>query len=126
MELVRGGKAQLVTDDNKEEYLRKMVKYHTIGRMGLAAKVVREGLDAVVSPMVVDLFSEQDLCVLLQGTSRIDVADWESHTEYNNCGKARPHYWLALASYSGDGCSGTSPATFLLYGKLSPARRRVR
>ena len=87
MELVRGGKAQLVTDDNKEEYLRKMVKYHTIGRMGLAAKVVQEGLDAVVSPMVVDLFSEQDLCVLLQGTSRIDVADWESHTEYNNCGK---------------------------------------
>ena len=87
VELVSGGKTRLVTDANKEEYLRRMVRHHTVGRMGLAAKVVRQGLEAVVNPLVVDLFSEQDLCVLLQGSSTINVADWENHTEYNSCGK---------------------------------------
>ena len=85
VELVSGGKTRLVTDANKEEYLRRMVRHHTVGRMGLAAKVVRQGLEAVVNPLVVDLFSEQDLCVLLQGSSTINVADWENHTEYNSC-----------------------------------------
>lgn len=87
IELGKGGTTKLVTDGNKEEYLRRLVKHHTAGRFGLAAKVVRQGLDAVVSPLVVDLFSEQDMCVLLQGSSTIDVADWEKHTEYNSCGK---------------------------------------
>ena len=100
VELVSGGKTRLVTDANKEEYLRRMVRHHTVGRMGLAAKVVRQGLEAVVNPLVVDLFSEQDLCVLLQNLPSM----WPIGRIIQSiiAVAARPHHRLAMALDKGN------------------------
>ena len=75
----------LVTDTNKTEYLRLLVKHHTSGRMGAQAKVVRRGICSIIEPELLKLFTERDLYVCLQGSGAISVDDWKAHTTYQNC-----------------------------------------
>jgi HECT-domain (ubiquitin-transferase) len=83
-ELKRGGARIDVDEDNKDEYLERMV-YHCINkRMDKQAALMREGLTMVVPPTCLSLFSASELSLLVSGSAAIDVVDWRQHTVYNN------------------------------------------
>ena len=49
----------LVTDSNKAEYLSLMVRHCTVGRFGVQARAVREGLLSVLPAACLELFNSR-------------------------------------------------------------------
>ena len=57
----------LVTDDNKSEYLSLMVKHCTVGRFGVQARAVREGLLSVLPAPCLELFNSRYVRTYVHG-----------------------------------------------------------
>ncbi|RMX67786.1 hypothetical protein DD238_000466 [Peronospora effusa] len=80
-ELKPSGKDILVTDANKEEYLRLLLKHKMFGGVGEQLEALLQGLYDVLPRTLLVVFDYQELELLLCGVPSIDVADWESHTD---------------------------------------------
>eukprot|EP00636_Phaeomonas_parva_P016978 CAMPEP_0118888524 /NCGR_PEP_ID=MMETSP1163-20130328/25764_1 /TAXON_ID=124430 /ORGANISM="Phaeomonas parva, Strain CCMP2877" /LENGTH=1412 /DNA_ID=CAMNT_0006827091 /DNA_START=261 /DNA_END=4500 /DNA_ORIENTATION=- len=88
IELVPGGRAIAVTDDNKGDYVRRMFEYKMLHSIEGPLNEFLRGLYEVVPLGLLSVFDFQELELLFSGLQDIDVADWKAHTIYE--GELRP------------------------------------
>ena len=85
VELIPGGSQILVTEENKENYVRMMADWRLSRPDGTEKRTAAflEGFKEVVPFEWLDGFDERELELMLCGTPDIDVDDWERHTIYS-------------------------------------------
>ncbi|KAG5191938.1 E3 ubiquitin-protein ligase NEDD4 [Tribonema minus] len=93
-ELAPDGAHVAVTDANKHEYLKLMLRHRVVGRIEPQLWQLICGLFEVVPPQLIAVFDYCELEHLLCGIQEIDVDDWRRHTtyhgEYRRLGEKHP------------------------------------
>lgn len=80
--LKKGGEDVDVTNDNKHEYVKLMLKHHMFDRVKTQLSQLLQGFYEVIPPALVSVFDFQELELLINGLPQIDVIDWEQSTTY--------------------------------------------
>lgn len=81
-DLVDNGRNIAVTDENKHEYSKSILKYY-LGRTEKQMNAIKLGFRQFVPPeLLKELFEPEELALLIGGVQEIDVRDWEANTEY--------------------------------------------
>ncbi|KAI9228076.1 MAG: hypothetical protein DHS80DRAFT_27367 [Piptocephalis tieghemiana] len=82
VDLIPGGRDILVTEENKEQYVRLIVEHKL-------TRAIRDQIDAfllgfheMVPRRLVEIFDERELELLISGLPEVDIDDWRAHTEY--------------------------------------------
>ena len=81
-ELVPGGKDIEVTEENKIDYIDRMVQWRFVNRVQKQMKAFLGGFYDVIPSDSIKNFDEGELEMLLGGIGSINVKDWKEHTEY--------------------------------------------
>ena len=71
-----------MTDDNKEDYISKLVQWHLTDGIKPQIGGLVYGFYEVVNVKHLSKFDASDLELALCGTQEIDLQDWRSNTEY--------------------------------------------
>ena len=85
VDLVLGGSEIEVTNGNKEEYVEALLDHKMGVSISLAAEGFRAGIQDVLGPFVLKLFSADECQMLLggeQGVSDEALEDWKANTSY--------------------------------------------
>jgi len=87
-ELVEDGKNVKVTEENKKTFVMLYAHHYLEESIRPQRNAFRRGLTRVIPPILIDLISSlmtvREIELILCGTDKIDVDDWERHTEYEN------------------------------------------
>ncbi len=75
-----------VTDENKSEYVQLLMKYRMLGCTEAQMENLLIGFYEVIPPLLVSIFTFQEIELLLCGLPYIDVEDWEQSTQYSTRG----------------------------------------
>lgn len=103
--LIPGGEDISVTEDNKEEYVRRLVEFKLVTSVKDQLESLREGFHQVVDSERVEMFDEQELELIICGLPNIDIDDWRRNAVYQGYTATSPQvrwFWRALASFSAD------------------------
>jgi hypothetical protein len=103
-----GGERELVTDANKEEYLRLFAQHRLAGQLEVQIKAFRSGLQKMIPPHMFEqiggVFSASELQLLISGANTIDADDWRAHTRYSGgLTGSEPHitwFWDVVSRFS--------------------------
>ncbi|KAN0132225.1 hypothetical protein V8E53_009991 [Lactarius tabidus] len=82
VELRPGGASQVVTESNKDEYVDLVVAHRIEGRITEQFNAFMEGLGDVLPLDLLRVFDEDELELLICGTTEIDMDDWTRFTDY--------------------------------------------
>ncbi|XP_005112992.2 ubiquitin-protein ligase E3B [Aplysia californica] len=83
-ELVPGGKAIQVTDENKIRYVHLMAHFHMYRQIREQTLAFVRGFESVVTPEWLGMFSAPELQKLISGDSEsLDMEDLRHHTRYH-------------------------------------------
>ena len=74
-ELIPGGAAVAVTNENKHQYLDALAKWRCVGRVEAEARAFAEGMWKVLPDNALSLLNEQDLELLLCGVPTFSIDD---------------------------------------------------
>ena len=85
-ELKKNGAKINVTDTNKNEYIELLTKYRMLDATKSQTEQLLIGFYEVIPPMLISIFTFQELELLLCGLPYIDVDDWEKSTQYSTRG----------------------------------------
>eukprot|EP00042_Codosiga_hollandica_P055110 m.762272 g.762272 ORF g.762272 m.762272 type:complete len:622 (+) comp59051_c0_seq2:1171-3036(+) len=85
VELCPNGAAMPVTEENKSQYVKLIVKFRLVNGIDEQVQAMRRGFNEVVPASFLDSLDEKELELVLGGLSDIDVEDWMNNTEYRNC-----------------------------------------
>ncbi|KAL8703811.1 MAG: hypothetical protein Q9201_003026 [Fulgogasparrea decipioides] len=102
VDLVENGRNIPVTEDNKQEYVQRVVEYRLTGSVQAQLEKFLGGFHDVVSPELIAIFNEQELELLISGLPDIDVDDWKNNTEYHNYSASSSQiqwFWRAVRSF---------------------------
>lgn len=105
VELIPGGSQIQVTEENKQEYVKKIVEY----KLHLSVKEQMDnflqGFYALIPRELISIFDEQELELLISGLPDLDVDDWRNNTNYvnytANC-KQINYFWRAVRSFDAE------------------------
>ena len=109
VELKPNGADIPVTDENKHEYLRLLLKYKMFISCAEQITALLRGLYDVLPRTLLAVFDYQELELLLCGVPNIDMVDWQSHTDikyldFDNPTKAEKKvitwFWDTVSSFS--------------------------
>ena len=75
-----------VTDENKSEYVQLLMKYRMLGCTEAQMENLLIGFYEVIPPLLVSIFTFQEIELLLCGLPYIDVEDWEQSPQYSTMG----------------------------------------
>ncbi|KAH9095016.1 hypothetical protein LEN26_017969 [Aphanomyces euteiches] len=81
IELIPNGASIPVTDANKEEYLHALLKYYMFDSVHAQVNALLKGLFDVVPRNLLAVFDYQELELLICGVPKIDVDDWQRHSD---------------------------------------------
>ncbi|KHN79903.1 E3 ubiquitin-protein ligase HECW2 [Toxocara canis] len=81
-ELITDGKNQLVTEENKHDFISLMVKWRIERGVEEQSRALLKGLHQVIEPEYLHVFDGDQLELILSGTVEIDIEDWRENTEY--------------------------------------------
>jgi E3 ubiquitin-protein ligase NEDD4 len=82
VDLIEGGKSIAVTDQNKQDYSKAILKYY-LGRTDKQMNAIKLGFRQFVPPEILkELFEPEELSLLIGGVQEIDIRDWEANAEY--------------------------------------------
>ena len=84
VELVEGGKAMDVTEENKAAYVDAVVQWHLSRRYKEQFRLFEEGFFGLVEPEEIKEFTVVELRTLLNGTGEIKVKALKQTTKYSN------------------------------------------
>ena len=84
--LIPNGNNVSVNDRNKRKYINLMVSHLTEGKVGKQAELVRQGLEAVVSKEMLDIFNEREFSLMICGIPRFEIDDWKTNTNVASSG----------------------------------------
>lgn len=82
IELKKGGKELVVTEQNKREYVDLLASWRLRESVEMQFQALRAGLSRVVDPVLLQHFDEAELEWLIGGLPTIDAADWRKNTVY--------------------------------------------
>lgn len=105
VELIPNGSQIQVTEENKQEYVKKIVEY----KLHLSVKEQMDnflqGFYALIPIELISIFDEQELELLISGLPDLDVDDWRNNTTYvnytPNC-KQVNYFWRAVRSFDAE------------------------
>jgi hypothetical protein len=90
VDLVPGGIDIDVTDENKEDYVAKYVRWRLYERVREPVEALRKGFLGVVPAALVSVFDCAELELIMCGVENFDVDDWKAHTEYRGYVSSSP------------------------------------
>ncbi|XP_069037485.1 NEDD4-like E3 ubiquitin-protein ligase WWP2 isoform X1 [Lepisosteus oculatus] len=83
-ELKTDGENELVTEDNKEEYIRLLTDWRFTRGVEEQTKAFLDGFNEVVPLEWLRYFDEKELELMLCGMQEIDLTDWQKNTIYRH------------------------------------------
>ncbi|KIW06428.1 hypothetical protein, variant [Verruconis gallopava] len=102
VDLIPNGRNIEVTEENKHDYVQRVVEYKLIGSVKEQMEHFLQGFHDIVPADLVSIFNEQELELLISGLPDIDVEDWRNNTEYHNYTASSPQvqwFWRAVRSF---------------------------
>ncbi|KAL4979162.1 hypothetical protein BDW66DRAFT_118973 [Aspergillus desertorum] len=102
IDLIENGRNIPVTQENKEEYVQKVVDYRLVASVREQLDHFLKGFHEIIPPDLISIFNEQELELLISGLPEIDVDDWKANTEYHNYSASSPQiqwFWRAVRSF---------------------------
>ena len=82
IELCENGLNILITNDNKIEYVRKVVELITYSSIKAKIDTFREGFYSVINKNLMRIFNADELDFIISGQIEIDILDWRNNTIY--------------------------------------------
>ncbi|KAK6535563.1 hypothetical protein TWF694_002017 [Orbilia ellipsospora] len=102
LDLVPNGSNISVTDENKEDYVKKVTEFRLVQSVKDQMDWFLQGFHDIVPAELIAIFNEQELELLISGLPDIDVDDWRNNTEYHNYSASSPQvqwFWRAVRSF---------------------------
>lgn len=102
IDLIPNGRNIPVTQENKEEYVQRVVEYRLVGSVKEQLDNFLKGFHDIIPADLISIFNEQELELLISGLPEIDVDDWKNNTEYHNYSASSPQiqwFWRAVRSF---------------------------
>lgn len=120
IDLIPNGRNIPVTQENKEEYVQKVVNYRLVGSVEeqldnflkgksssyvvtfIGLQLTEAGFHEIVPRELISIFNEQELELLISGLPEIDIDDWKANTDYHNYTSTSPTiqwFWRAVRSF---------------------------
>lgn len=105
VELIENGMNVPVTEQNKHDYVKKIVEYKLHHSVKEQMDNFLQGFYALIPIELISIFDEQELELLVSGLPDIDVDDWKNNTTYVNytasC-KQINYFWRAVRSFDAE------------------------
>lgn len=102
IDLIENGHNIAVTEENKKEYVQKVVEYKLQDSVKDQMENFLQGFYAIIPMDLISIFDEQEIELLISGLPDIDVDDWKNNTTYVNytstC-KQINYFWRAVRSF---------------------------
>ncbi|KAG8131850.1 hypothetical protein E2320_009754 [Naja naja] len=83
-DLKPNGSNVLVTEENKEEYIKLVAEWRLSRGVEEQTQAFFEGFNEILSQQYLQYFDAKELEVLLCGMQEIDLTDWQRHTIYRH------------------------------------------
>ncbi|ETV66995.1 hypothetical protein H257_16686 [Aphanomyces astaci] len=80
VDLIDHGRHVAVTNDNKHDYVQRMVRYLLFDRVETQLQAVLLGLHEIVPPELLLVFDHKEFGLHLCGLTDIDMGDWKTST----------------------------------------------
>ena len=82
IELVENGKKIFLNDENKLQFIEKVVFQETIAPYEEQIKYFHQGIFPILDDNLKGIFSVDELNFLFHGQDQIDIKDWKENTDY--------------------------------------------
>lgn len=105
IDLIPNGRNIPVTEENKNEYVKKVVEYRLQTSVEEQMENFLIGFHEIIPKDLVAIFDEKELELLISGLPDIDVSDWQNHTSYNNYSPLSLQiqwFWRAVKSFDNE------------------------
>lgn len=105
VDLIENGRNVPVTEENKREYVQKLVEYRLTTSVTDQLEHFVHGFHDIIPAELVAIFDEQELELLISGLPEIDVDDWKANTEYHNYNANSPQvtwFWRIVRAMSNE------------------------
>jgi len=102
IDLIPDGRNVPVTQENKEEYIQRVVEYRLVESVREQLDNFLKGFHEIIPPDLISIFNEQELELLISGLPEIDVDEWKNNTEYHNYSASSSQiqwFWRAVRSF---------------------------
>lgn len=102
IDLIPDGRNIPVTQENKEEYIQRVVEYRLVESVREQLDNFLKGFHEIIPPDLISIFNEQELELLISGLPDIDVDEWKNNTEYHNYSASSSQiqwFWRAVRSF---------------------------
>ncbi|KAJ5627361.1 hypothetical protein N7528_004788 [Penicillium herquei] len=102
IDLIPDGQNIPVTQENKEEYIQRVVEYRLVESVREQLDNFLKGFHEIIPPDLISIFNEQELELLISGLPEIDPDEWKNNTEYHNYSASSPQiqwFWRAVRSF---------------------------
>ena len=102
VELKQGGKALLVTEENKVEYVQLVTEMKMTTSIRSQIDAFLEGFHEIIPKDLISIFNEMELELLISGLPEIDIEDLRRNTEYSGFSDSHPviqWFWKAVNSF---------------------------
>ncbi|KAJ5815527.1 hypothetical protein N7474_007304 [Penicillium riverlandense] len=102
IDLIPDGRNIPVTQENKEEYVQRVVEYRLVESVREQLDNFLKGFHDIIPPDLISIFNEQELELLISGLPEIDVDEWKNNTELHNYSASSPQiqwFWRAVRSF---------------------------
>ncbi|KAK8924004.1 E3 ubiquitin-protein ligase UPL1 [Platanthera zijinensis] len=102
-ELIPGGRNIRVTEENKHEYVDRVVEHRLTTAIRPQINAFLEGFNELISRELVSIFNDKELELLISGLPDIDLDDLRVNTEYSGYSNASPiiqWFWEVLQGFS--------------------------
>lgn len=101
-DLCEGGSERLVTDENKEEYVKLVANYRLKQEISKQLSAFKNGLFNVVPKDLIKIFDNRELELLISGLQVVDIDDLRENTQYQGyTANSKPVqiFWEALRDF---------------------------
>ncbi|ODV78923.1 uncharacterized protein CANTADRAFT_65601 [Suhomyces tanzawaensis NRRL Y-17324] len=105
IDLIPDGRNIPVTEENKQEYVSKVVEYRLQTSVTEQMDNFLIGFHEIIPKDLVSIFDEQELELLISGLPDIDVNDWQNNCTYNNYSPSSLQiqwFWRAVKSFDNE------------------------
>lgn len=103
-QLKPGGANIPVTNSNKDEYIRLVIKWRFVSRVQDQMNAFLEGFSALIPLALLKIFDEHELELLMCGIQNIDVNDWRKNAlykgDYHQNHAVIQWFWRVLLSFN--------------------------
>lgn len=102
MDLIENGRNIVVTESNKEEYVRLVCQERMTGAIRQQLDAFLKGFYSIIPKSLINIFNEQELELLISGLPSIDINDLRANTNYSKYQPTSQQimwFWAALESF---------------------------